>query len=105
MERYIEDVRTQLLVRSAERALFLSSFGEPFNPDSVSQMVARAIDKAQIGRKGSCHLFRHSCATHMLENGADIRFIQQLLGHAKLDTTQVYTQVSIKQLQEVHVQT
>lgn len=86
-------------VRSAERALFLSSFGEPFNPDSVSQMVKRCIEKAEIGSSGSCHLFRRSCATHMLENGADIRFMQQLLGHAKLDTTQVYTEVSIKQLQ------
>lgn len=110
LERYLEDVRPQLLVRSAERALFLSSFGEPFNPDSVSQMVARSIDKAEIdkaeiGRKGSCHLFRHSCATHMFENGADILFIQELLGHAKLDTTEVYTEVSIKQLQEVHART
>lgn len=67
--------------------------------------MGRSIEKAEIGRKGSCHLFRHSCATHMLENGADIRFIQQLLGHAKLDTTQVYTEVSIKQLQEVHART
>lgn len=105
LDRYLEDVRPELVVRSAQRALFLSSFGEPFNPDSVSQMVGRCIEKAEIGRKGSCHLFRHSCATHMLENGADIRFIQQLLGHAKLDTTQVYTEVSIKQLQEVHART
>lgn len=105
LDRYLETVRPQLVVRGGERALFLSSFGEPFNPDSVSQMVKRCIEKAEIGRKGSCHLFRHSCATHMLENGADIRFIQQLLGHAKLDTTQVYTEVSIKQLQEVHART
>jgi integrase/recombinase XerD len=54
------------------------------------------------GSKGSCHLLRHTCATHMLEGGADIRFIQQLLGHAKLDTTAIYTEVSILQLQEVH---
>jgi integrase/recombinase XerD len=105
LDRYLETVRPQLVVRGGERALFLSSFGEPFNPDSVSQMVKRCIEKAEIGRSGSCHLFRHSCATHMLENGADIRFIQQLLGHAKLDTTQVYTEVSIKQLQEVHART
>ena len=55
-------------------------------------------EQADIGRGGSCHLFRHTCATHMLENGADIRFIQQLLGHEKLETTQIYTEVSIRQL-------
>jgi integrase len=57
---------------------------------------------AEIGKRGSCHLFRHTCATLMLEGGADIRFIQQLLGHAELSTTQIYTQVSIQQLKQVH---
>jgi len=50
-------------------------------------------------------MFRHTCATLMLEGGADIRFIQQMLGHAKLETTQIYTQVSIRQLKEVHTRT
>ncbi|MGH8021607.1 MAG: tyrosine-type recombinase/integrase, partial [Opitutaceae bacterium] len=56
-------------------------------------------------KTGSCHLFRHTCATLMLEGGADIRFIQQLLGHEKLETTQIYAQVSIRMLQEVHART
>jgi integrase/recombinase XerD len=82
--------------------LFLTGYGGPFNPDVVSRMVAAWLAKAGLKRKGCCHILRHTCATHMLENGADIRFIQQLLGHEKLDTTAIYTEVSIKQLQEVH---
>lgn len=62
-------------------------------------------DAAELGKTGACHLFRHTCATFMLENGADIRFIQQLLGHEKLETTQIYAQVSIRMLKEVHTRT
>jgi len=89
----------------AQRALLLTSYGEPFNPDVVSRMVASYIEKAEIGRTGSCHLIRHTCATHMLEGGADILFIQQLLGHAKLDTTAIYTETSIGALKAVHART
>ena len=55
-----------------------------------------------IGKRGSCHLFRHTMATLMLEGGADIRFIQAMLGHADLKTTQIYTHVAIRQLKEIH---
>jgi integrase/recombinase XerD len=54
---------------------------------------------------GACHIFRHTMATLMLENGADIRYIQQMLGHADLSSTQIYTQVSIRQLQQIHAAT
>ena len=60
---------------------------------------------AQIGKTGSCHLFRHTMATLMHESGADIRFIQQMLGHASLDTTEMYTQVSIRMLKQIHAAT
>ena len=63
------------------------------------------IEKAGIKTTGSCHLFRHAMATHMLDNGADIRFIQMMLGHADLSTTQIYTQVSIEKLKAVHAAT
>jgi integrase/recombinase XerD len=88
-----------------ETALFLTSYGEAFDPDVLSRMVAQFIKKADIGRTGSCHLIRDSCATHMHDNGADIRFIQQLLGHEKLETTAIYTEVSINQLKLVHART
>ncbi len=64
--------------------------------------MAAYIDAAGIGKKGSCHLFRHSMATAMLEGGADTRFIQQMLGHESLETTQIYTQVSIGKLQDMY---
>jgi len=65
-------------------------------------MVSAWLKVAGIPKKGSCHLLRHACATHMLEGGADIRFIQQQLGHEKLETTAIYTEVTIRQLLEVH---
>jgi integrase/recombinase XerD len=105
IEKYLEHTRPHLLITIDEHALFITGYGERFSPGYVGNWVRRTIDKADIDRTGSCHVLRHSCATHMLENGADIRFIQQLLGHARLDTTQIYTDVSIVQLREVHART
>jgi len=102
VERYLAEVRPRLVVDTRERALFLTGYGEAFNPQVVSHMASQFIKKADIGRKGSCHLLRHTCGTHLLEGGADIRFIQRILGHEKLETTAIYTEVSIVQLQEVH---
>ena len=83
----------------------LSGYGERMSATYVGNWVTKAVKAADIGKRGSCHLFRHSCATHMLENGADVRLIQQLLGHARLDTTQIYTNVAIKALKEAHGRT
>jgi len=79
-----------------------TSPGKPFTVTAMSILVRAYVDKAAIGKTGSCHLFRHTMATLMLENGADLRFIQAMFGHVKLDTTQIYTQVSIRKLKEIH---
>jgi integrase/recombinase XerD len=65
-------------------------------------MARKYLDAAGITRPGACHLFRHTAATLMLEGGADIRYIQEFLGHADLNTTQLYTHVSIGALKAVH---
>ena len=86
-------------------ALFLSGWGRAFLISSLGNLVTGYVKKAKIGKIGSCHLFRHTMATLMLEGGADIRYIQEMLGHVNLETTQIYTRVSIKQLKEVHKKT
>ena len=105
IDRYVSDVRPALVVSSAEKALFLTSAGEAFIPESLTNLVSRHVEASGIGKKGACHLFRHTAATLMLEGGADIRYIQELLGHASVKTTQIYTQVSIRKLKQVHAET
>ena len=106
LEHYLNNARPHLAAKTSEDTFFITSYGEAFNPDVLSRLVGKYIRQADVTRtSGSCHLMRHTMATRMLENGADIRFIQQMLGHAKLDTTEIYTQVSIQQLQKVHAMT
>ena len=102
IERYLEEGRPKLVVDPNEQTLFLSTLGQQLEPDSLTEYVRRYVESAEIGKKGSCHMFRHTMATLMLENGADIRYIQAMLGHADLRTTQIYTQVSIRKLQQIH---
>lgn len=101
VDKYLHEARPQLLVGDTE-ALFLTDYGEPMAPEYVAERVRRYMHFAGVKKPGACHLFRHACATHMLENGADTRFIQALLGHADLGTTQIYTRVSIDKLREIH---
>jgi integrase/recombinase XerD len=106
IEKYIEDVRPLLAADPAELGLFLTGYGQTFSEDVLGRRVHDYIVKAGISRElAGAHLLRHTCATHMLEGGADIRFIQQLLGHEKLETTAIYTEVNIDQLQAVHART
>jgi integrase/recombinase XerD len=105
LDKYVREARPQLVVEPDDHTVFLSNAGEPFCLDHLSDLVRTYVDAAEIGKRGSCHMFRHSMATLMLENGADIRYIQQMLGHSDLKTTQIYTQVSIRQLKRIHAAT
>jgi integrase/recombinase XerD len=105
VRRYLEEARPSLALSPDDGTVFLTNVGLVFEANRLTQLVRDYVDAAEIGKTGSCHLFRHTCATLMLEGGADIRFIQQLLGHEKLETTQIYAQVSIRMLKEVHTRT
>jgi integrase/recombinase XerD len=102
IDRYQENVRPELVIERGNTTLFLTQAGEAFTPDRLTQLVRGYVNAADTGKSGSCHLFRHTMATLMLENGADIRYIQAMLGHVELSTTQIYTQVSIRRLKEIH---
>jgi integrase/recombinase XerD len=105
VRKYLEEARGQLAWNADDATLFLGNEGRPLSPLWLSTLIAKRVDAAGIGKRGSCHLFRHTMATLMLEGGADIRFIQAMLGHAELSTTQIYTQVAISQLSQVHAMT
>jgi integrase/recombinase XerD len=105
LHQYAQHVRPQLLLDAHNTTLFLNDYGGVFSESKLGDKVKRYLKQAGLTVPGSCHLLRHAMATHMLENGADIRFIQAMLGHANLNTTEIYTQVSIRKLQEIHAAT
>jgi integrase/recombinase XerD len=102
VQKYIREARTVLVAEPDDGTLFLTNAGEEISRDHLSDLVRFYVDQAKIGKTGSSHLLRHTMATLMLEGGADIRFIQQMLGHASLSTTEMYTHVSIRMLKQVH---
>ena len=102
VDKYLLEVRPEIVSGYDDQSLFLDDFGQPMSARFLGDLMRRHVEAAGISTPGACHVFRHAMATHMLENGADIRFIQAMLGHANLETTQIYTQVSMTKLKEIH---
>ncbi|NKI19331.1 tyrosine-type recombinase/integrase [Spongiibacter sp. KMU-166] len=105
VQLYLTHVRPGLQQLDSGDALFLDNRGRPFREHQLTQIVSKYVRRAGIRKPGACNLFRHSTATLMHENGADIRVVQEMLGHADISTTQVYTHVTINHLREVYAKT
>jgi len=105
LKKYLNQARHEYLTDIHQDSLFLNDYGDAFRDNKLGDKVKRFMKNAGIDVLGSCHLLRHAMATHMLENGAELRYIQVMLGHANVSTTQIYTHVSIRKLQEVHKRT
>ncbi|MFA6716307.1 MAG: site-specific tyrosine recombinase XerD [Victivallaceae bacterium] len=102
LERYLTEVRPKLVRNPMEATLFLSKSGRKLNREWIWNIVKEAAKIAGISKNIYPHTLRHSFASHLLENGADLRVIQEMLGHADISTTQIYTHVNQKQLLAVH---
>ncbi len=102
LERYLREVRPVLDDGRTKGRVFLNARGRPLSRQAVWNLVKEATRRAGIERRVSPHTLRHSFATHLLEGGADLAAVQELLGHADISTTQIYTHVDREYLREVH---
>ena len=107
LERYISVVRPQLLHGKPEgvRELFVTSWGGPMTRQRVNELIEGYAKDAGITKRVTPHMLRHSFATHLLNNGTDLRVVQELLGHADISTTQIYTHMDMERLREVYDKT
>jgi integrase/recombinase XerD len=102
LQRYLDVARPQLVRPRTPANVFLTKRGTPFAPVTLWLRIKQRVRRAGLERNVTPHMLRHSFATHLLEHGADLRVIQELLGHASIATTEVYTHVAGSRLREVH---
>ena len=102
LSRYLDKSRPKLLKGKISQILFLSQLGKKISRQSVWKMIKKYAKEARIKKKIKPHTLRHSFATHLLERGADLRSVQEMLGHADISTTQVYTHINKDRLRSIH---
>lgn len=105
VQLYLERVRPNQAGIDSGLALFLANDGLAFREQQLTRLASKYVRRAGIDKRGACNLFRHTTATLMHENGADIRHVQEMLGHADISTTQIYTHVTINKLRETYKRT
>ena len=101
LDNYVTSVRPFLQKNESELHLFLSAKGNPLSRNVIGEFITRYTGQVGIEKRVTPHTFRHTCATLMLRNRADVRHIQVLLGHESLNSTQIYTHVAVADLREV----
>ena len=101
-DAYIHMVRPYFLRDGNTGHLILNRFGGQMHPNGIWAVVKRHTSRSGVKKRVSTHTFRHTCVTHMMKNGAPVRHIQELLGHESLESTQIYTRVTINDLMAVH---
>jgi integrase/recombinase XerD len=102
LETYLKGIRTTLLKGRATDRVFVSFRGKPLDTDSVRIIVLKHAKRAGVKKHVTCHVWRHTCATHLLKNNANLRHVQDLLGHESLATTERYLRITITDLKEAH---
>ena len=102
LNQFIESGRPRLITPKSPANVFLTKRGTPFAAVTLWLHIKNRVRRAGIARNITPHMLRHSFATHLLEHGADLRVIQELLGHANIATTEVYTHVAGSRLREIH---